>query len=201
MAKLTDYPRWRYHAMQACMWVLFVCSLGVAALVDWDIRRSGASELSQEVELESVTLRVPKTWRVGEVMGSGSSATVTVVEPIRTMKARRIIISEDPDASASSSEIARRRSRREQPIRFGEGGTGSMSVALTELPDMLGIDAAQLHVAAHGNLGSGSTITIVLDALQTDGRPSAEQSVDLVKRIAASARPLLSEKGPSIGPG
>src|SRR4051812_17511678 len=195
MARPTEYPRWRYYAMQASMWVLLACSVGVAALVDWAIRRNGVNEFTHVVDLDSVSVRVPKGWRVSEVIGVGTSATVNVVEPTRSMNARRILITEA--AAASSNNPSRQRG---QPIRFGENGSGMIIVTQTELPDVMGADAAQLHIVARGNLGSGSTITIVLDALQSDGRPPLEQSVELVKRIAATAQPLLTDKGPTIGP-
>jgi len=195
MARLTEYPRRRYYAMQASMWVLLACSVGVAALVDWDIRRSGANELTHEVELDSVSVKVPKGWRVSEVMSVASSSTVAVVEPTRSMTGRRITITEE---TPGRSENANR--RRGQPIRMGDDGSGLLSVTRTELPDVMAADAAQLHIVARGSLGGGPMITIILDALQSEGRPSLEQSVELVKRIAASAKPILADKGPTIGP-
>jgi len=208
MARTNEYPHWRYLAMQATMWVLLVCSVGVAALVSWDKRRSGAGELTQVVELDAFTAKVPSRWRISDSDSAGQFTTVLITEPTRPPLARRIAITErDPRKGnllekmfGVGDDTVRGRGRREQAIPFGETGTGHLGVFRTSLPAEVEFEAEQVHIIASGDLGGGPTMTITLDMLQVNGRPSLEQSVDLVKRIAASARPSLGDKGPTIGP-
>jgi hypothetical protein len=200
MARPNDYPRWRYLAMQATMWVLLACTVGVAALVDWDIRRSGAIGQTQDIVLQSVSLKVPAKWELSDEESSGSITTVRVIEPIRSPLRRLITISEaDP---SEAGPLTRPRGRRTEVIPFGASGTGYLSVSRTSLSMELGTEEGteQLHISATGQIENGPIITITLDSLQMDDRPPVEQSKTLVKRIAASAKPALAEKGPQIGP-
>lgn len=201
MARLNDYSRGRYLAMQATMWVLLACTVVVAALVDWDIRRSGANELKQDVVLRSIAVKVPDKWEVFEDDESaGSIATVRIVEPKRAPLRRVITITEaDP---AEAGPLKRPRGGSSDVIPFGANGTGYLSLSRTALSMDVGADEGpeQLHISAIGQIDNGPILTITLDSLQIDGRPPIEQSKTLVKRIAASAKPALAEKGPEIGP-
>jgi hypothetical protein len=186
--------------MQATMWVLLACTIGVAALVNWDIRRNGANGQTQEIVVQSVSLQVPARWEVSDEESSGSITTVRLIEPIRSPLRRLITISEaDP---GDVGPLTRPRGRRSEAIPFGANGTGYLSVSRTSLSLEDGADEGteQLHISATGQIEKGPIITITLDSLQMDDRPPAEQSRMLVKRIAASAKPALAEKGPQIGP-
>lgn len=65
MPRPNETPRWRRVAMQGIMWVILAATVGVAALVNHEVRRTHGGELAQPVRVsDDLSIRLPLGWRV-----------------------------------------------------------------------------------------------------------------------------------------
>src|SRR5687768_11316932 len=84
MAKSWQYPRWRRYAMQATMWLILGATLGLAAFVNHERRRSLRVELGAPATYGPITVRLPRAWDVIAPNESDPRVVVSATEPAQT---------------------------------------------------------------------------------------------------------------------
>lgn len=208
MARPNEYTRARFYTMQAGMWVLLLTSIGVAALVN-HVRRGnvGKVRLSDPLELQTVTIRLPAGWR-RQPMESDTGIRIDAVERERQPWARRItVIERTPGVleplfipgiepkGATPRGVARGKS-----IDFGDA-QGTLSVAHEQRARSDDDDLTRTMFTARGRLGSGKEILVYLEVVQQDGDDEelSELNEELTKQVAASVKALTpGEAGPQL---
>src|SRR5687768_11936341 len=84
MARSWQYPRWRRYVMQATMWLILGATLGLAAFVNHERRRSLRVELGAPATYGPITVRLPRAWDVIAPRESDPRVLVSATEPAQT---------------------------------------------------------------------------------------------------------------------
>lgn len=181
MAKTSDYSRARYVAMQATLWLILGASVGVAALVSY-VRKGVMDriDLGPSLQLQTVSIRLPKDWRVRE-RSDGWEA----IERVRSPWRRQIAVSErDPREDSFLERLFGSAPARGQTPDVPMGPTtGALSMEEVELDEESGVSRVQLTLS--GALSNGHIVSVVLIALDRAGQMEAE-NVALIKQVAQS---------------
>src|SRR5688500_7539647 len=74
MPRPNDYPRWRFLTMQAVMCGVLLCAVGIAALASNFKRGASSVKLDEPHLLDSVTVRLPRGWRIVDEGANGMRA-------------------------------------------------------------------------------------------------------------------------------
>jgi hypothetical protein len=186
MPRQTDYPRWRYLTMQAVMWGVLVCTLGIAALASNFKRGASSVKLGEPLLLDSVTVRLPKGWRIVNDGANGVRATErTRDDPFR----RTLFVRErDPENMtllerwAHSNSSAAQRPPRGPTIPMGPTD-GVVHVTRSEIDPR--VEAQSINVMAVSSLPNGHTLTISVSCVDFDGT-NEEAAMEVVKLVAES---------------
>jgi len=67
--------------MQVFMWVVLGGAVGLAALVDWGLRRAQSVSMSEPILDGPISFRVPANWRLSSYIGPGGISSRQAVEP------------------------------------------------------------------------------------------------------------------------
>jgi hypothetical protein len=103
MARSWQYPRWRRFAMQVAMWVILAATVGLAALVNHERRRSMRVDLGAPIVSGAMSVRLPKTWQQSRVAGERDGRIIAqAVEPDDQNLGRTVTITRDRVAAPVS---------------------------------------------------------------------------------------------------
>lgn len=71
MPRAWEYPRGKHIAMQAAMWVILLATVGLAALVDYDLVKAMRVPLGEAITAGPFTYRLPADWKPTGRFGKG----------------------------------------------------------------------------------------------------------------------------------
>jgi hypothetical protein len=74
-------PRWRLVVMQSVMWVILVTTIGLAALLDHQLRQSLYVALGSPVVEGPLSAAFPEGWKISSRHGDGDAVLHVAVEP------------------------------------------------------------------------------------------------------------------------
>src|SRR5688572_3510330 len=95
MARSWQYPRWRRYAMQATMWLVLGATVGLAAFVNHERRRSMRVELGSPTSHGWLVVRLPKTWQQSVLPEREDRVIAVAVEPDEQRLGRTVTITRD----------------------------------------------------------------------------------------------------------
>ncbi|MGH7179893.1 MAG: hypothetical protein ACREJC_21130 [Tepidisphaeraceae bacterium] len=195
--------RRRFYAMQASMWALLACTVGLAALVDVDKRSAMNTVLGSPAGLETVSFAIPRGWQVVQRADEDGLVAIIAVEQLDVQRARQLTLSErSPRTSTWLDQFtggSRRASRRagasDSDVQFGNV-PGTLRVTTIPLGERGGKVVECRRAIATAELPSGAIVSISLDSFDGNRRFNADND-ELVRKVAGSMKPLASD---SIGP-
>jgi hypothetical protein len=179
MPRPNEISTWRRYAMQAIMWVVLAGTVGLAALVNIDVRRKHGGELGDRITVGEISVQLPLGWRPE----ADDGGLVRVREPGEY--GRSVEVGRRPTGSVFDvfKSIA---SGSSTPLRNSEvelaSGTWRVIARRVLIEDDEGIWPALVVSAAARN-----TCITLEDRVGARGR-ELEGNIDLVKRIAATVQ-------------
>lgn len=187
MPKTWQQAPWRGYAMQGVMWVIFVATLGGAALVGRHKRLVNVINLGAEQTVGPVTVRIPADWEID----ASSTETVLIAHPPSPQDAA------DEAEPLRELNIAVTSPQVERLRRFWSGsdrqdfGPGTQPIDVGPVKGQVIVQAIRsmqgsyLDVTARAVLPDGSGLSLELvDPTAAD----AEEDLRLVKAIAGTVR-------------
>jgi hypothetical protein len=186
MPRPTEIPKWRRIAMQAIMWVVLAATVGLAAVVNRELRKTHGGELGDPITIaQDVTLRLPHHW----VEADSDDDSITVREPGANAQMGRTI-EVTVGAPASPFDFFRSLTDGEN---FG-GNVQQMTVpvgaqtgTLLVRKRHLGEGFYQITVTVSAMISKNRKLTITLREIN-QGQKRVRGDTDLVKRVAASVK-------------
>jgi hypothetical protein len=194
MPRPNDYPRWRFITMQASMWGILLCTIGVAALASKFKYGSSAVKLGEPQVIDSVSVRLPKAWTTSHDGSDGLRATE------RGSVLRRVILvrEQNPEEmslierfiGSAQTKAPSRRAGKLPGIPMGPV-TGVLSSTRTESRRY--DDAEDVLVQAMARLPNDRLLTITLGGAIRDDQDELD-AIELVKLVAESVQYVPDRK-------
>ncbi|MGB7159333.1 MAG: hypothetical protein WBD40_14790 [Tepidisphaeraceae bacterium] len=216
MARSWQYPRWRRYAMQATMWLILGATVGLAALVNHERRRSTRVELGSAVAEGWLVVRLPKTWERApqdrdprvvaravepDEQGLGRTVTITrdrLTKPISPLEYLLFGGNQLLGLDLEQAQHAAAKKELVEPILIGDWPGVLVRGTRSSLRGAAPGAVPHKEVYAATVLPSGHAIVVKLEG----DRPAELSDVEIVKQLAGAievgAQPTLGQSGETI---
>ncbi|MBC8106493.1 MAG: hypothetical protein H7Z14_07885 [Anaerolineae bacterium] len=190
MPKPNDYSRGRFIAMQASMWGILLCTVGIAALASKYKRGSADVKLGEPRVIDSISVRLPKGWTTSRDGADGWRATERASPALR-----RVILVREKDPEEMSLLERFMGGQAKSPTTRGGSSPGipmgpvTGIVTSTRTESRTYEEVEDVFVQATARLPNDHLLTITLVAIVTEEQDEID-AIELVKKIAASVQYL-----------
>lgn len=197
MSRPNEYTRGRFITMQVVMWGVLLCTVGVAALASRYKRGSSAVTLGEPQLIDSISVRLPKGWKINDEGSDG----VRAVERTDPSWRRVIVVRErDPESmtllerfmSSNTASPPAKRNARTPVVQMGPT-EGVLNVSREVVAEDGTTEYRQLRIVATSTLPNQHILTISLIGLDVNGEYEPE-AIELVKKVAASVQYLPAKE-------
>ena len=179
MPRPNDYPRWRFMTMQAVMWGVLLCTVGIAALASSYKRGASIVTLGDEPQvLDSVSVRLPDNWII-ERRSDGLISASDDPEPTRVIEVR------EREVTWMNRIAATINSKGGKPKRLIP--MGPITGQLREKRSRSGTGHQIFETEAIGTLKNGNVLSITILQL-VENRRDETDAVELLTKIASSVQ-------------
>ena len=203
MPRPNEYSRARFITMQVVMWGVLACAVGFAALSSRIKRGAVSVKLGEPQLLDSVTVRLPKGWKI---IDSGDSIRAEERSADQLSRRTLIVRERDPEdmsllerwmqnsTSAPAETRAEKRAGKNKSIKMGP----TTGVLTTNRREYDRSPISELTYTATSTLPNKHVLTIAVICYDYDGA-NEEAAMEALKLVAESveyvpAKELNDEK-------